>query len=327
MKSSSDASAHCMSSNASTVGYTSASRSKNVRQAANRSSRPNALPSSRPIRCATRGSTNRRSSGIGDVLVEHLGQLGQGRRGALVLADPAAHPHHVGQRPVGHALAVGEAAAAVPVDDLGQAVEVLVELPGQPRLADPRDPGHRDQVGPPLLGAGMEQVLDLAQLAVAADERRLEPLGLECAAGARDNPHGPPEGVQSRLALELVGAGALVDDRRLGGAPGRLARQHLAGLGEGLDAGGGVDDVAGHHALAVGADRDGGLAGENARTGAQVGHADLVAKRRHRGDQVERRPHRPLGVVLGRHRSAPDRHHRVADELLDRSAVELDQPP
>ena len=43
------------------------------------------------------------------------------------------------------------------------------------------------------------------------------------------------------------------------------------------------------------------------------------------GDEVERRAHRPLGVVLVRDRRAPDRHHRVADELLDRAAVALDQ--
>ena len=41
-------------------------------------------------------------------------------------------------------------------------------------------------------------------------------------------------------------------------------------------------------------------------------------------DEVERRPDGPLGVVLLRDRRAPDRHHRVADELLHRAAVALD---
>src|SRR5581483_4972703 len=40
----------------------------------------------------------------------------------------------------------------------------------------------------------------------------------------------------------------------------------------------------------------------------------------------ERRPDRALGVVLGRDRRPPDGHRRVADELLDRAAVELDEP-
>ena len=35
-------------------------------------------------------------------------------------------------------------------------------------------------------------------------------------------------------------------------------------------------------------------------------------------------PDSPLGVVLVRHRRAEHRHHRIADELLDRAAVTLD---
>ena len=45
------------------------------------------------------------------------------------------------------------------------------------------------------------------------------------------------------------------------------------------------------------------------------------------GDELERGPHRPLGVVLLRDRRAPDGHHGVADELLDRAAVALDHRP
>ena len=36
--------------------------------------------------------------------------------------------------------------------------------------------GDGDQLRPLLLGAHVEQILDLTQLAVAADERRLQPL-------------------------------------------------------------------------------------------------------------------------------------------------------
>ena len=43
-------------------------------------------------------------------------------------------------------------------------------------------------------------------------------------------------------------------------------------------------------------------------------------------DEVERGPHRALGVVLVRDRRAPDGHDGVADELLDRAAVALDRP-
>src|SRR5581483_8025308 len=42
-------------------------------------------------------------------------------------------------------------------------------------------------------------------------------------------------------------------------------------------------------------------------------------------DEIERGPYRPLGVVLLRDRRPPDGHDRVADELLHRAAVDLDQ--
>ena len=130
--------------------------------------------------------------GVEDVLLERGVQLGLRGRRLLLLGDPAAHAHHVRERPVGHALAVGEAAPAVPVDGLGDAVEVLVELPRQPRLADAGDAGHGDEVGLAFLGRGVEEVLDLLQLAVAAYEGRLEPVRLERAAQAGDDPLCPP---------------------------------------------------------------------------------------------------------------------------------------
>ena len=65
--------------------------------------------------------------------------------------------------------------------------------------------------------------------------------------------------------------------------------------------------------------------GEYGGSRAQAARAGLVAERGDRGDEVERRAHRAFRVVLGRRRRAPDGHHRVADELLDRAAVERDQ--
>src|SRR5207245_1853818 len=103
----------------------------------------------------------------------------------LLLSDPGAHPHHLSQRPVGHALAVGEAAAAVPVDDLHESVDVLLELPGEARLADPGDADDGDEVRLFLLGARVEELLEQAQLAIATDEGWLERSGLERAAPRR----------------------------------------------------------------------------------------------------------------------------------------------
>jgi hypothetical protein len=46
-----------------------------------------------------------------------------------------------------------------------------------------------------------------------------------------------------------------------------------------------------------------------------------------RGDQVKGHPDGALGVVLRGRRRAPDRHNRVADELLDGAAVARDERP
>ena len=83
---------------------------------------------------------------------------------------------------------------------------------------------------------------------------------------------------------------------------------------------GGVDEVAGDHALVGGADRHRGLAGQHA--GARLARREPMLPTE--VDQVERGADRALGVVLVRDRRAPDRHDRVADELLDRAAVAAD---
>ncbi len=115
--------------------------------------------------------------GIEQVLLQRGSELLQRLLRRLVLRDPAAPPHHVRKRPVGHALAVRETAAAMPVDGLDDAVEVLVELPRQSRLADAAAiPVTETSLRPRLLGAYVEQILDLPQLPVATDERRLQPL-------------------------------------------------------------------------------------------------------------------------------------------------------
>ena len=148
----------------------------------------------------------------------------------------------------------------MPVRELRDAVEVLVELPGEARLADAGDAGDGDEVRAPAALAVVEEVLDQPQLAVAADERRLEALRLQRAARAGDDAQRAPGGNEPALALQLVQPRVLVDDRGLGRAARRLADEHLAGLGDALDPRGGVDEVAGDHALALGADRHRGLA-------------------------------------------------------------------
>ena len=112
MKSINPGSAHCRSSNTSTVGPRSAIRSKKVRQAEKSSSRsPQALL----------------------------------QRRVQILGDPRPHAHHLPERPEGDPLTVGGGAALLPVNGLGEAVDVFEELPGEPALADPSEPCHRDE--------------------------------------------------------------------------------------------------------------------------------------------------------------------------------------
>ena len=259
---------------------------------------------------------------IRDVLLDRGPELSSGRRRLLVLDDVAAHPHHLRERPVGDALPVGEAATAVPPGVVGQPVDVLEELPGQARLADAGDARDRDELRLLLVRGAVEQLLDQAQLAVAADEGRLETRRLQRPGASRRHSQGVEQDDRLGLALQLVGAHILVGDRRLRSALRRLTDQHRARLGRRLDTRRRVDQVAGDHALAPGAERDRRLAGEHAGARLQTG-----TELRHRGDEFERGAHRPLGVVFVRGRCAPDGHDRVADELLDRAAVALDHRP
>src|SRR6476619_1779934 len=103
----------------------------------------------------------------------------------------------------------------------------------------------------PILGGSVEEVLDLAELALAADERRLEPTRLQGAADAGDDPARAPEANRLGLPFQLVLAGVLEDDRLLGRAARRLADEQRAGLRGRLDARSRVDQIAGDHALAV----------------------------------------------------------------------------
>ncbi len=97
---------------------------------------------------------------VGEMFLEGLGQLASCRGKILVLQDAAPHAHHLGESPVGNALPVGEAAAAVPERVGDQAVDVLLELPGESRLADPSNAGDEHELGTAFVFGGVEEILD-----------------------------------------------------------------------------------------------------------------------------------------------------------------------
>ena len=122
------------------------------------------------------------------------------------------------------------------------------------------------------------------------------------------------------LALRLDRRRLAVVDRPLGRPVGGLVDEDRVRRRRCLQARGGVDDVAGGHALAgfrPGTERDQRLSGGDADADVQLLLAERVADR-------QRGPHRALRVVLVRDGRTEDGHHRVADELLDRPSEPLE---
>ena len=236
MKSSRPASACWRSSKTITTGAAAASRSKNVRQAPKSCSGPAALGLD-----PEEGEEGRLDPAplvrVGDMRRDGLGDLATRRRLVVRLEEAGPRPDHLAEGPERDPLAVGGAAPFVPEGILGEPVDVLEELPGKPRLADPGLAGDRDVARPTLADRRVEEVLEEAQLVVAADEGGLERLRPVAAAPLRDDPQGTPGGHGGGLALEGLLPGRLEDDRRGGRPGGGLADEDRAGAGRPTGAG------------------------------------------------------------------------------------------
>ncbi len=147
----------------------------------------------------------------------------------------------------------------MPADDPPDAVDVFEVLPQQPRLAHAGLAGDRDKTCAPLLGALFEGVDDARQLALAADERRLEAGTAPGAARTGDDLQRGPGPDRLLAAFDEVLARVLVGDRGLRGSPRDVIDEHRAGRRDRLQSRRRVDGVAQHHPLALGADLDRGV--------------------------------------------------------------------
>ncbi len=210
----------------------------------------------------------------------------------------------------------------MPEDVRGDAVDVLLELPGEAALADAAGAGDGEEPGAAVTPDRGQGVLDQTELVLAPDEGWLGQVRAPMATALRDDSQGPPGGHRAGLALEHVLTRFLEDDGRGGGALRRLADKDGAGRRDALQPRGGIDEVARDHALVGGPEGDRRLAGQDAGT-----RRDAGAQHAYRLDQVERGANGALGVVLTSDRCAPDGHDRVADELLDRAAIASDHVP
>ncbi len=256
---------------------------------------------------------------VGHPALDRGGDLRPGRGLVVRLHEPRAAPDHLAQGPERDALAVRGRPAGVPVDRLHEAVDVVRQLPDEPRLARARGADDRDDPCPPLPAGRVQEVLEEPELGVAPDERRLELIGAAASAALGDDPDRPERGHGRLLALEHLVAGRLEGDRPVRGTLRRLADEDRPGLRDRLEARCRVDDVAGDHPLVRGADRHGRLAGQHARASVQPG-----TQRPDRLDELECGANGQLRIVLAGDRCAPHGHDRVADELLDRAAVAAD---
>ena len=173
----------------------------------------------------------------------------------------------------------------------------------------------------------VEQLLDRAQFGVPPGQLGLQPVDPLAAAHPGQHPGGPPQRLRLRLAFQRVLSGMGETDRAVRQPLRRRVDQHRAGFGRRLHPGRGIHCIPCHHALADRAQRDRDLPGYHPGPRRQTRHASLRSQVGHRCHQVQRGAHRPLRITFGRRRRSPDRHHRVADELLHHPAIAADDRP
>ena len=212
---------------------------------------------------------------------------------------------HLHDGPVGDPLPVGEAASA---DDCrvggGQ------EFGREARLAHPCRSDDRDQLAARPAARPLPRLGERCQLPLAPDQRRVEP-------SFRDrgrNGNEPPRGHRLTLALQRQRLDGIRLDRDSGQTQRRLAEQGLTGLRGLLQPRGNVDGVTRREPLLGASDH---LAATDADPAldAELGQGQL---------HLRRRPERAHGIVFVHGRQPEDRHHGVADELLDDATVALD---
>src|SRR5262249_20235714 len=142
--------------------------------------------------------------GIGDHAFDARSELPFRLLHRVALEYPDVRLGHLAESPVADALAVGEAAALPPVDEVGILVGDAEELGDEPALADPGYADEGDELRRPLGAGSRERVPKQVELVTAPDERhRGRLLDVEPEAGTRGD--GLPDA--DRLAL------ALGDDR------------------------------------------------------------------------------------------------------------------
>ena len=243
--------------------------------------------------------------------------------GSIEDREPRRLTDELDDRPERDAVPVGEAS---PAQDGGSGLDLRGELFDQPRLPGSRRPQDREEMTGAVRRHPLERLSKQRQLAVPADDRRVE--SPVVAGGAGRDVLESIRGDRLLLALGRDRLRRLRPDRVTGQSEGLRADEDLAGSGRLLETGRGVDGIPGHqHLSGRGIARD-----DLARV-----HAD---PRRERDAAValeflvevlqpvahlHRGPNRAKGIVLMHVRDPEDRHHRISDELLHGAAMTFDR--
>ncbi len=138
------------------------------------------------------------------------------------------------------------------------------------------------------------------------------------------------DGQRLRLALDRDGLELLELEDTLGRAIRRLGDGDAVDRRRALQSRGGIDDVAGDDPFALlrtRTERDDRLPRADPDPYLQGQRGVLLVQLLDRLQQAQPRAHCPLRVVLVGDGRPEDRHHSIADELLDRPAVELELTP
>ena len=255
-------------------------------------------PAARPSRSAT-ASSSQQARSFSTRLLD-----------GIVVGDPGRGLHHLGERPVRDALAVGEAAAG----EHGRALEARDELAREPALADARLAVDREQVRAAVAHGALERVLEQLELVLAADERRRQ--RRDGRPPRRGTPTARQTGSGVAEAAQLARARGLELDRADGEPVRAGADEDLARRGRLLQARGDVDRLAGREA-------------STRASSATTSPASTPMRASRPSSRTESRiasaaRTRALGVVLVRARDAERGHDGVAGELLDGAAVRVD---
>ena len=212
---------------------------------------------------------------------------------------------HLDDGPVGDPLPVREAASA---DD--RRVGGGQELRHEARLAHPCRSDDRDQLAARPAARPLPRLGERSQLPLAPDQERVEaPLR-----GRGRHGNEPPRRHGLSLALQRQRLDGLRLDRVSSQAQRRLGEQDLTGLRRLLQPRGDVHGVTRREPL-LGARDHLAAADADPPLDAELGQGQL---------HLRRRLQRAHGIVLVHGRQPEDRHHGVADELLDDAAVALD---